>query len=139
MMNMRNQSSKENLGVKFKEGICEKLCLKLWFESGWIFLKFSNPEWFWKQLSWKKVLNNHFLKSVWKQPHTDVPQNRYSWKYFPTFTGKRFYWSLVIIICQAFISKRLQHRCFLVNIATFLRIGIAVFIEHLRWLLLSVW
>ena len=38
MMNMQNQGSKENLGVKFKEGICAKLCLKLWFESGWFFV-----------------------------------------------------------------------------------------------------
>ena len=37
-MNMRNQGSKENLGVKFKEGICVKLCSKVWFESGWVFL-----------------------------------------------------------------------------------------------------
>ena len=32
-----------------------------------------------------------------------------------------------------FIQKRLQHRCFPVNIAEFLRV--AIFIEHLWWLL----
>ena len=35
---------------------------------------------------------------------------------------------------QAFIKIRLQHRCFLVNIAKFLRK--IFFIEHLWWLLL---
>ena len=35
-----------------------------------------------------------------------------------------------------FIKKRLQHRCFPVNIAKFLRT--AFFIEHLPWLFLSV-
>ena len=30
---------KERVGVKFKEGICAELCLKLWFESGWYFWK----------------------------------------------------------------------------------------------------
>ena len=34
-----------------------------------------------------------------------------------------------------FIKKRLQHRCFPVNIAKFLRT--AFFIEHLRWLLIK--
>ena len=27
--------SKKRLGVTFKGGICNKLCLKLWFESEW--------------------------------------------------------------------------------------------------------
>ena len=139
MMNMRNQGSKENLVVKFKEGICVKLCLKLWFESGWVFCNINNSEWFWKRLSRKKVLNNHLLKSLQKQPYADVLQNRCSWKYFAIFTGKPLYWSLVIINFQAFIQKRLQHRCFLVNIAKILRIRTAFFIEHLWWLLLSVW
>ena len=35
----------------------------------------------------------------------------------------------------SFIKKRLQHRCFHVNIAKFLRT--AFFIKHLRWLLLN--
>ena len=33
MMNTRNPGSKESLGVKFKDNICTKLCLKLWLES----------------------------------------------------------------------------------------------------------
>ena len=48
-------------------------------------------------------------------------------------TGKHLCWSLFLIK----LKKRLQHRCFLVNIAKYLRA--AYFIEHLRWLLLSVW
>ena len=33
--------SKESVGVKFKEGISAKLCLKLWFESAWYFCNIS--------------------------------------------------------------------------------------------------
>ena len=40
-------------------------------------------------------------------------------------------WNLFLI---QFIKKKLQHRCFPVNIAKFLRT--TFFIEHLRWLLL---
>ena len=32
-MNIRNLGSKESVGVKYKDGICAELCLKLWFES----------------------------------------------------------------------------------------------------------
>ena len=49
------------------------------------------------------------------------------------FTGKSLYWSLFLI---NFVIKRLQHRCFSVNIAKFLRT--AFFIEHLPLLLLQV-
>ena len=35
MMNIQNLGSKENLGVKFKDGIYTELCLKLWFEHDW--------------------------------------------------------------------------------------------------------
>ena len=35
-----------------------------------------------------------------------------------------------------FIKKRLQHKCFSVNITKFLRA--ASFIEHLRWLLFAL-
>ena len=37
-------------------------------------------------------------------------------------------------VLESFLFKRLRHRCFTVNFATFLRISI--FIEHLRWLVL---
>ena len=53
-------------------------------------------------------------------------------KNFAMFPGKSLCWSLILIIC--FIKKILQHRCFPVNIAEFLKT--ALFIEHLRWLLL---
>ena len=32
-MNMQNLVSKGSAGVKYKDDICKKLCLKLWFES----------------------------------------------------------------------------------------------------------
>ena len=59
-------------------------------------------------------------------------------KNFALFTEKHLRWSLFfnkfasLNACN-FFKKRLQHRCFAVNIAKFLRT--ASFIEHLRWLL----
>ena len=38
--------SKESVGVKFKEGICAELCLKLWFESDWYFCNITKSGWF---------------------------------------------------------------------------------------------
>ena len=40
MINLRNLGSKQSLVVKFKDGILAELCLKLWFESDLIFLKY---------------------------------------------------------------------------------------------------
>ena len=37
VVNLRYIGSEENIGVKFKDVICPKLCLKLWFESDWYF------------------------------------------------------------------------------------------------------
>ena len=71
-----NQGSKKSLGVKFKESICTKLWLKLWFESSWYICNISKSGWFLKRLFRKKVLHNHFLKSLQKQPYKDVLQNR---------------------------------------------------------------
>ena len=42
-------------------------------------------------------------------------------KNFVIFTGKHLCWSLLLIKLTPKTSKRLQHRCFLVNIAKFLR------------------
>ena len=46
------------------------------------------------------------------------------------FTAKHLCWSLFFIL-----KKRLQHRCFPVNFAKFLR---TLFTEHLRWQLLHI-
>ena len=59
-------------------------------------------------------------------------------KNFAIFTGKRFGWSLFFnkvdpLTVSNVIKKKLQHRCFAVNIANFLRT--ALFIDHLRRLL----
>ena len=42
-------------------------------------------------------------------------------KNFAIFTRKQLCWSLFLIKLQAFIIKRLQHMCFLVNIAKLLK------------------
>ena len=42
-----------------------------------------------------------------------------------------------LFVTCSFIKKRLQHRCFTLDIAKFLRT--ASFIEHLQWLLLMVY
>ena len=60
-------------------------------------------------------------------------------KNFAIFTGKHRYWSLFLINLHVlkiykFIKKRLQHRCFPVNIVKFLRTPILKNIGE-RWLL----
>ena len=52
-------------------------------------------------------------------------------KIFASFTGKHLYWSLFLI---KFIKNRLQHRCFNVKFAKFLRAYFSL--EHLWWLVL---
>ena len=54
-------------------------------------------------------------------------------KNFIIFTGKHLWCSLFL---SHFIKKRLQHSCFPVNIAKFLRTNFST--EHLRWLLLYI-
>ena len=34
--------STESIGIKFKEGICAELCLKLWFEGDYYFCNITN-------------------------------------------------------------------------------------------------
>ena len=46
MVNMRNLGSKESVEVKYEEGICAELCLKLWFESTSIFVKLLSQDGF---------------------------------------------------------------------------------------------
>ena len=57
-------------------------------------------------------------------------------KNFAIFTEKYLCWSLFLIKFQVcnFVKKRLQHKCFPVNIAKIWRIAFAI--EHPRWLLL---
>ena len=55
-------------------------------------------------------------------------------KNFAILTGKHLCWSIFLFKLQACIKKRLQHSYFPVNITKFFRE--ALFIEHLRWLLL---
>ena len=37
---------KKSLGVKFKNDICAKLCLKLWLENNWYFCNITESGWF---------------------------------------------------------------------------------------------
>ena len=62
-----------------------------------------------------------------KQPFTDVFQNRCSQKF-------HYIHRKTSLLESLFIKKKLQHRCFPVYIAKFLR---TFPIEHLWWLLLS--
>ena len=72
---------KKIVRVKFKECIFTQLCLKPWFESDWYFCSVPRSAWFSKRLSKKKVLNNHFLKSLQKQLYAVVLQKRCSKKF----------------------------------------------------------
>ena len=68
-----------------------------------------------------------------KQSFGDVLQTR-CFKRFSNIHKKTLCWSLLFITLQAFrpatlLKKRLQHRCFPVNIAKFLRTASSI--EHL--------
>ena len=129
MINMWNLGPKGSVGVKYKDVIRTKLCLKLWLESDWYFCNFTESGWFWMRLSRNKIPNNHFLKSIQKQPYADVLQGVL--KNFVTV--KHLCWSVFLIK----LMKRLQCRYFPVVIAKFLKT--AFIIEHLQCLLSSVW
>ena len=45
-MNIRILGSKESLGVKFKDGICAHMHLKLYSESDWYFCNIIESGWF---------------------------------------------------------------------------------------------
>ena len=79
MMNIRNLGLEESVKVKYKDGICAELCLKLWFKSAWYFCNIESG-WFWKRLSRNKVPKNHFVK-VQKQRYAYSFQNRCSWNF----------------------------------------------------------
>ena len=89
---------------------------------------------------WDFSRSSTFPEKYWKQPLVDTFRNRCSFSNFAIFIGKHLCWSPVLIKAErsriaTLLKKRLQHRCFLVNIAKFLRTPF--FIEHLRWLLLK--
>ena len=76
--NHANLGSRGSIGVKYKDDICGKLSLQLWFESDWYFCNITESGWFWKWLPKNKVPNNHFLTSAQKQPCADVLQSKCS-------------------------------------------------------------
>ena len=55
--------------------------------SRWYFSNINKSGCFWKQLFRKKLLKNHFLKSLRKQSYADVPKNRCCSK-FPNIDRK---------------------------------------------------
>ena len=101
MMNMGNLGSKESVGVIFKEDICVELCLNHWFESDWYFCNIAQSRWFWKSLSRKKVLNQHFLKSLHVTSHTQMFFKIGVLRNIAIFTEKHLCWSLFLIKLQA--------------------------------------
>ena len=99
---MRNLGSKEGLRVKFKDGICAKLCLTLCFESDWYLCNINESGWFLKQLSRSQfekvtiqkstaelwaVISNQMIK--YQFPHTWFDQIS-DHKHFIYFYGKLY-------------------------------------------------
>ena len=60
------------------------------------------------------------IQSGFKKHPPDMFYKKAVPKNFTIFTGKNMYWSL-FLNSQAYIKRRLRHRCFPVNIAKFLR------------------
>ena len=67
----------------------------------------------------QRILSSHQISENYNQ--WEVFYIKLSLKYFAIFTGKDLRWSLFLI---KFIKKNLQHRCFPVNMARFLRASI---------------
>ena len=61
-MNIQNLGSKEKVGVKFKDGICAKLCLKVCFEHDWYFCNITESGWFLKAIVQKQSCKQSFPK-----------------------------------------------------------------------------
>ena len=108
--------------VKYKDGRCEELFSKLWFESGWYFCNITESGWFWKTLSRKKVPSNHSLKSVHKQSYAYVLYNScsqtfrsrktpgtithvFSCEYWKILRTALFDWILPVAAFASFITK----------------------------------
>ena len=108
-------------------------------------IKFLNIlQFYWKNKQTQKIRINfqNLLKFI-ENPKQSVHLRSSCWhiffkigvfKNFANFRGKHLCWSLFLI--PATLLKRLQHRCFPVKLAKFLRISF--FTEHLRWLFLSL-
>ena len=79
----------------------------------------------------QNLISRILVPPIQKQPFADVLQNR-CFQCYVIITGKYLCWSLFLI---NFIKKKLHHRCFPVNIATFLRK--VFFIEQCQWLFLA--
>ena len=123
MINIRNLGSKGSVGAKCKDGICTELYQEVRFESDWYFCNNTESGWFWKELSRSKVPNNHFVKSVLKQPFADVFQNRCLTKISQqkSTCAEDSFLTLQPWKSETLWKKKLQHRCFPVNIAKFSR------------------
>ena len=72
MMNMQNLDLKDRLGVKFKDSICDELCLKLWFESDWYFFNIIES-WFFEsgcpETKFESITSkSHFEKVTVQKP-----------------------------------------------------------------------
>ena len=96
--------SKRTIAIKYKDHICVK---KAGLKTTSIFVILLSQNGFESDFP-----NNHFLKSVQKQPESDVLQNRCSSK----FRNKK-----TVLESVLKLKKRFQHRCFPVNILKFLR------------------
>ena len=80
-----------------------------------------------------KIADFHHLLPIYRSSRSQMLFIVGVLKSFTIFLGKYLCWNLFL---TKFVKKRLQHRCFLVNIVKFLRTSF--FIEHLRWLLLDL-
>ena len=63
---------------------------------------------------------NILLERIQKQQSPEVFYKKAALKNVLIFTGKHLCWSLYLQVCN-FIKKRLQHRCFTVNMPKFLK------------------
>ena len=124
MIDIQNLDSKESLEIKFKNGISAKLCLKHWFESNWYFCNIAESKWFWERASFETKFQTITWESHFRSNPTQiffkigVSQNICNGK---TSVLESLFNKVTALKVDIFMKKRLQHRCFDVNIAKVLR------------------
>ena len=99
--------SKESVVVKYIDGICAELYLKLWFDSDWYFCNITESGWFWKRLFRNKL---HFYeketpRQVFSSEYHEISRNSF---FLQNTSGGCFYQldkvtCSVLGICRTFL------------------------------------
>ena len=97
--------SNESVVVKYIDGICAELYLKLWFDSDWYFCYITESGWFWKRLSRNKL---HFYEKETPRQVFSSEYNEISWNsFFLQNTSGGCFYQLDKVLVQYWASAEL--------------------------------